>query len=323
MTRYATHAEYREAWAAAGRGETPAVPLNVDIELASVCNLSCPMCFISDSAFDAMISGRSSDGLGRRRLMNPVLAETVIAEASRMGVPALKFNWRGESTLHPEFFQIIDYAAGRRTFHELLVNTNANCKDHAIDGLMRATKVMVSLDSMVPATYQLMRAGGRLERALEVIAELVRRGHPNLWVRRVLTRANQAEPFAATVRERFPTGVKISEHYCYDRNEAQRLEMPGCEHDGERTYCGYPSQRIVVSSSGLCYPCCIDLHETMPIGDVRKDSLADIWAGKDLRALRETLIAGQAVTEACKGCRSWMSYRAPQRNFVQDVEVRV
>lgn len=331
--------EYRAAWDAAEK-QAPPVPLNVDIELASVCNLTCPFCFISDSKFDEMIKQPSQDGKSRRRLMDTALALRVIDEAAAIGVPAVKMNWRGESTLHPDYHEILALAArtpnpsakrcschmfgAHPAFHDILVNTNANCKDEAIPGLMAATKVMVSLDSLNPATYAVMRRGGSLDRAKAVIHELIRRGHPNLWIRRVLAKENKHEPFFNQVRAEFGEAVKVSEHFCFDRNTGSSHEAVGCDHDadGGRTYCGYPSQRIVVSSSGLCYPCCIDLHETMPVGDLRHQTLLEVWNGEPMSRLRAGLKAGSYKSEACKNCVSWMSYDAPQRAKVQDIEVK-
>jgi len=343
---FKTRDDYRRAWDNAYT-QDPAVPLNVDIELASVCNLTCPFCFISDSKFDEMIRQPSQDGKSRRRLMPTEMALRLINECAAIGVPALKMNWRGESTLHPDYSKILAHtkklfwrhdgtpvlaaegavsgspADYKPAFHDILVNTNDNCRDEAIPGLMAATKVMVSLDSLNPATYAVMRRGGSLPRAIEVVKELIRRGHPNIWVRRVLAKENKHEPFFKMVRAEFGEAVKVSEHFCFDRNEGATHSESGCDHDDmDRTYCGYPSQRIVVASSGLCYPCCINLHETMPVGDLRRQTLLEVWNGEPMKRLRSELRAGQYKSEACKNCVSWMSYDAPQRAKVQDVEVR-
>lgn len=337
---------YRKAWNDAYTID-PDVPLNVDIEIASLCNLTCPMCFIPDPAFDSFIRTKAADGKPKARIMPTEMAIRIIDQCADIGVPALKMNWRGESTLHPDYAHILNYAGAwgkdrrnlpvppsdwsrgicGRAFHEILVNTNANCPDSAIEGLVSATKVMVSLDSMVPATYAVMRRGGSLEKAKATIKELIRRKHPNLWIRRVLTRDNDKEPFAQSVRAEFGESVHISEHYCFDRNVLSHHERSGCDHDvdveGGRTYCGYPSQRIVVASTGLCYPCCIDLHEEMPVGDITKESLESIWNSQRMRDLRSELRSNTFRSKACQNCESWMSRNSPQRNFVQDVEVKI
>jgi radical SAM protein with 4Fe4S-binding SPASM domain len=328
---FITKREYRKAWGDAHTKDFP-IPLNIDIELASVCNLTCPFCFISDDKFAEMISQPSMDGKSRRRLMPKQMAFNLIDEAVRIGVPALKFNWRGESTMHPDYAEIMWYArASTRinpwtylnepAFHEILVNTNANCKDEAIAGLMQATKVMVSLDSCRPETYAIMRRGGKLERAIQVVLDLISKGHENIWVRRVMSKDNEHEDFYTDCRAIFGDKVKISEHHCFDRNANSSHEV-GCDHDElPRKFCGYPAQRIVVSSSGLCYPCCIDLHETMPVGDINKQTLLKIWNGEPMRKLRTELRHNKITSKACQGCVSWMAYDAPQRESVQDIEI--
>lgn len=321
---YSTHDSYRRAWNEATKTDPP-IPLNVDLELASVCNLRCPSCFIPDPAFEKFISQKSEDGRPLRRLMSKEIAFQIISECADLGVPALKFNWRGESTLHPDYAEIVSYAANKNLFIELLANTNANCTDKAVDGLMACTKVMVSLDSLDPDTYLKMRVGGSLARAKEVVNELVKRKHPNLWVRRVLTKLNYQEPFLQQVKTEWGDSVHASQHYCFDRNKTVANEISGCDHDisGERAYCAYPSQRLVIGSTGKVYPCCIDLHETMPVGDMNKQHLIEIWHGSLLRNLRASLRSLNTKTwsKTCLNCESWMSYNKPQRDFVQDIEL--
>lgn len=337
MAVFATHEDYRRAWAEAYKSDPP-VPLNIDIELASLCNLACPFCFWGEAKFQEEMLKASSDGKAKKRLMPTDLAIQLIDEAAKIGVPALKFNWRGESTLHPEYSRILQHARFRPrptngtaplaggdgylpAFYELLVNTNANCKDRAVDGLMAATKVMISLDSTIPEIYAQMRVNGRLERALEVSRELIRRKHPNLWIRRVITKVNRDEPFAENVRRILgPDGYKVAQHYAVNRSKDQDHQMDNPE-SYERTYCGYPSQRIMVAADGTCFPCCVDTDGTMPMGVFNGGNLLEIWNGEEFRKLRADLRQNKLTSEICKRCESWMAYKAPQRQFVQDKAV--
>jgi radical SAM protein with 4Fe4S-binding SPASM domain len=342
---FPTHASYRAAWANAYKTD-PAVPLNIDIELAAVCNLACPFCFWGEADFNEAMKKSASDGKPIKRLMPTEMAIKIIDEAAEIGVPALKFNWRGESTIHPDYSTIIRHARtkmktdtgpfpGEKTmatfdclvttpaFFELLVNTNANCRDHAIDGLMNATKVMVSLDSLIPETYAKMRKGGDLKRAIDVTRELVERGHRNVWVRRVVTKDNAAEPFAFLARQVFGKAVHISEHAVFDRNEDERHAEDGKSAPAERTYCGYPSQRLMVSATGDVFPCCVDYDGTINVGKYPDQTLLEIWNGEPMVKLRETLRANRlsAAPAKCQNCTSWMAYKAPERDLVQDREV--
>jgi radical SAM protein with 4Fe4S-binding SPASM domain len=312
--------------------------MNLDLELASLCNLKCPFCFWGEGKFNAQM-------FGKKKLMPTEMALRLIDDAAALGIPALKFNWRGESTIHPDFSVILKHARSwkrpirfdhkcdldcvregdqhfaKPAFHDLLVNTNANCKDHAIDGLMAATKVMVSLDSVVPEIYKVMRVGGDLSRAIEIVRELIRRGHPNLWIRRVIANENRDEPFKMQVDELFGgKGYRVADHFCFSRNgDSCRVgETPWTT---ERVYCGYPSQRIMVASDGTAYPCCVDFNGDMPMGNVRDRDLLSLWNGPELGRLRRELRGNTLTSETCRKCTSWMAYKDPRREYVQDQAV--
>jgi len=296
-----TFKKYRELWAQA-HIKTPAMPLNVDIELSAICNLKCPFCFLSNPKHEQP-----------HKFMSLDLAIQTINAAQRMGVPAIKLNWRGESTLNPNFTRIAEYAA-TMDFHEILLNTNGNYNEMALDGLLACTKVMFSLDSMVPATYKKMRCGGDLFRVATNIQRLIESGHRNIWVRRVITADNKSEDFVRAVRDAFCDKVKVAEHYCFDR-------VKGQDRPAERVYCGYPSQRLVVACDGGIYPCCVDYDCTMKLGEATR--LKEAWAMA--QNLRECLKANdkQYFTDVCKNCTSWMAYKSPKREYVADREIEI
>jgi len=242
------------------------------------------------------------------------LAIKTINAAHALGVPALKFNWRGESTLNPNFSRIVEYAA-QFPFHDLLINTNGNYGEHAIDGMMACTKVMFSLDSTVEPIYNTIRIGGDLLKVLHNISKLAHAGHKNIWVRRVISNLNESEDFAGNVRKIFGNSVKIAEHYCFDRVKKQ-------DKPAKRVYCGYPSQRLIVAVDGGIYPCCVDYDCTMPVGTA--PALASAWNSDNLDTLRMVLKNQSVKTfpAACKNCTSWMGYDSPKRAFVQDREIK-
>jgi radical SAM protein with 4Fe4S-binding SPASM domain len=293
--------QYRAAWDNAPT-ITPAIPLCLDLELATACNLKCPFCFLQNPAYK-----------NKPAVMPIGMARIVLDEAATIGIPSVKFNWRGCPTVHPAFTSILQYAS-TLGFLDLLVNTNGNFTDDAVDGLMCATKVMVSLDSMNTLTYKQMRSGGNLMRVLTNINSLIERGHKNLWVRRVVTELNKAEDFKGLVRAAFGDSVKISEHAEFERSK--QVAIPK-----KRAYCGYPSQRLIVSVDGKVFPCCVDYFETLPLGDIKHDKLMDIWHGDAINALRQGLKQGNYYPSQCSDCRSWMGYADKRREMVADKEI--
>lgn len=316
---FPSYQTYRKAWDDSATVD-PTVPLCIDLELASLCGLRCPMCFWGDSGFQADMNGSSP--VMARQLMPTQLALRLIDEASAMGVPSLKFHGRGDGIHHREYNAILSYARAKGGFWELLVNTHGNCAKSKVDGLMCADKVMVSLDSVRPTTYAQMRAGGRLGDVIWTVEELVRRGHRNVWVRRVITDINLDEPFVDECRAVFGPKVKVSEHFAFNgRNAGRRSAIHGEDELGwGRQYCQYPSVRLMVTASGKVLPCCVDWRADMVVGDVGTQSLAQIWNGEPIRRLRSELRAGVLSSPACRNCTSFNAYRRPEREYVQDRE---
>ena len=254
--------------------------------------------------------------------MNTDLAKRMIDEADDMGIPALKFNWRGESTLHQDFTEILKYANHKKSFYDIIVNTNGNVPDHAMKGLLYTSKVVVSVDAFGKDTYRTMRKGGDIRTVCNTINYLIEHGHDNIWIRRVITKKNQQEEFVQIAKDAFGDKVKISEHYCFDRNKKETHQTT--KKTTKRLYCGYPSQRLVIATDGMVYPCCVDYDESMPVGDVSKMGLMDIWQSPKMVDLRFLLRKKQFEPwmDQCENCTSWMSYDSIERQFIQDRAVR-
>jgi len=307
---YKSFNNYRGAWSNAAEID-PAVPLNVDIELAAVCNLSCPACFITSPEYT-----RNK----HQAYMTIEMVERILSECAAVGVPAIKLNWRGESTLHPEFKTILDKVSAV-SFHEVLINTNGNYTSPDITpALMKCTKVMYSLDSTIPGTYAVMRKGGDLPLAVANVKALLEAGHQNVLVRRVVTKLNQAEAFAGYCKILFGDKVKVSEHFCFDRGK-DSLSVGKIDYS-QRQYCCYPSQRVVVSVNGDMFPCCVDYKETMPLGNVRSITIMDAWRGRAVERLRKNLRVNTFQYGAqCFDCTSFMAYKAKEREYVQDRQI--
>ena len=327
---YQNYLAYRAAWKDADQ-TLPSVPLNLDLELSSLCDLRCPFCFVPDPEFDKYIKAPALDGKIRARFMPQKMALDLIDQAATLGIPALKFNWRGEGTLHPDFSYIVWYASQKRCFHDLMVNSNFNFNGSTTTGIMLTTKLMVSLDSTVPELHAKMRVGADFDRVIANIRYAIERNHPNLWIRRVRSKINQDEDFLAGCRKLFGnTGYKVSEHACFDRNQNQQLSIDAtgasptwADEEMGRVYCGYPSRRLVVTATGTAMPCCLDLKETMVMGNVNIHSIKEIWDGKIMRELRDGLKKNDTgcMSETCRACESWIAYDHANRTLVNDVEM--
>ena len=86
-------------------------PLSLDLELAAICDLACPYCF-------------RQTYVTPDKIMPKELAFELIDQAAEIGIPSIKFNWRGEPLLHPNINEIIKYAKEKGIL-DTIINTNA------------------------------------------------------------------------------------------------------------------------------------------------------------------------------------------------------
>ena len=89
-------------------------PPNIQVEITSVCNLRCVMCFQADKTFSAKSKGHMG-------FMKFDLFKKIIDEVEG-NLEAVTFASRGEPTLHPELDRFLKYCNNK--FLGLKLNTS-------------------------------------------------------------------------------------------------------------------------------------------------------------------------------------------------------
>ena len=123
-------------------------PLCFDIEVASICDLACSFCYRQYVS--------TPD-----KIMKKELAFKLIDQASRLKVPSIKFNWRGEPLLNSKLPEIIDYAK-QKGILETMINTNATKlnKEMSEKIIKSGLDIMIySFDGGTKNMYEKMRPG--------------------------------------------------------------------------------------------------------------------------------------------------------------------
>ena len=93
--------EYRKNWTNFAKNKiVSGYPLLVDIELASICNLKCPMCYTISDTFKKLVNTKR---------MEFELYKKIIDEIA-FKVPSIRLSLRGEATLNKNFVECISYA---------------------------------------------------------------------------------------------------------------------------------------------------------------------------------------------------------------------
>ena len=69
-----------------------------------------------------------------------------------------------------------------------------------------------------------------------------------------------------------------------------------------RGFCEYPFTQFNIRADGTVSMCCADLYFSIPMGNVKHQSVMEIWRGNKFGQVRETLLKGRRVFETCKNC---------------------
>jgi len=270
-------------------------PLHVDIELASLCNLQCPMCYTISPEFKQKVN---------TKLMDYKLFTRLVDECAEGGVYSIRLSFRGESFLHKRIVDCVRYAK-QNSIKEVSVLTNGlRLDEEMFTQIMEAgiDWITVSFDGL-GETYEQIRRPAKYDRAVEKIANYARikkeagRIKPVIEIQSILPAIEQ-DPQAfydvfALISD------MVSANPLIDFMQSKR-DMP----KEENFACPQIYQRLVVGADGLCMMCANDEEGRIIVGDANLQNIHEIWHGMELARVREIhrRCAGVAELDACAEC---------------------
>lgn len=292
-------------------------PVDVSLELASACNMSCAYCYHGDKANLPFEMG----------LMSRATIEKILYSAAEAGVHSLKFNYRGESTLNKNFLFATSLAkslARGSTFIDRITNSNfkfATDRDDIFQGLQNQTKVKVSYDSFTKSIFEHQRKGGDHDLTTANIDRFYRRffmpERQELVIQAVRTTANQFEPIAELAAERWPEAKISIRDMVAGRTEKDVSALENkARDDSERQSCIQAHVRLMFDWTGKAGVCCPDIGNKLRVGDIYRQSVREIFNSVEARSIRRSLKDGSAFEKApCKGCSSFESFKGFKPNW--------
>lgn len=281
------------------------LPKIEQIELTNRCPYTCTMC------------PRTLEMERDLGDMSLELFDSVMAQISGH-TSFLALHHFGESLLHSGLPDAIRIAQS----HD--IKTGLSCNPPSLlpkraEAILAAgiSNLVLSLDSLDPEVYKSIRGrAARLDVADRNLRELVRMRdehdyHTTMTLQMINMRANQAEADAFLA-------------YCadvgVDRGVVIRLERWDFDDEtvaelGEHTSPGYtapctrPWKSVAVLWDGRVVPCCHDYDGELVLGDLRKETLEEIWDKPVARAFRDR----NEEAAICAKCAFGQSFREARR----------
>jgi radical SAM protein with 4Fe4S-binding SPASM domain len=291
------------------RGSTtlPYMPLKLHLEPTSVCNLRCPMC---PQSIDAV--------KGDMGYIDLDLYRKIVDESAGF-VREINLFFRGEPLLHQKMAEILRY--GRSKGVRQHVNTNATIlRDKQARMLIEngASKVTISFDGPDKATYEQMRKGATYEVTLENVRHflaLVKEYREQGWdvpytVMQVILPYDPQSPgpeIPAHMKALFD-GLPVNEwDPIWPHGWAGVMQENGvveAQPYGENYHpCNWLWKSLAIYWDGRVASCCADFSGDQVIGDLRKQSMAEVWNGEPMVRLRTLQVEGRyKEASLCSGC---------------------
>jgi radical SAM protein with 4Fe4S-binding SPASM domain len=293
----------------AGISAAAPLPPAISIELSSVCNLSCPECVTG-----AGLLSRGSSYL------DYALAEKIADELGGFVLSAW-LSFQGEPMLHPDLFRIADLFARMNP----VISTNGHYLDRErcislADSPLK--KVIISYDGATPGTYGIYRRGGDHELLTEGIRRLAatvreRRSGLKIVLQFLLHRGNEHEARAAAAFARsIGAGFIIKSIQVLDPVRAGEwvssddlISRYVRGDDGSWHHVGSPGRgclrmwtSAVITTDGDVVPCCFDKYAGHAMGNLNKNSFAEIWRSGRYRDFRRAVMKNRKAIDICRDC---------------------
>lgn len=288
------------------------LPYSVSIEPTTSCNLHCLECPSGQENFT-----RNTGNI------KPALYKSIIDELySHLSYLILYF--QGEPYLHPNFFDLVNYANKKDIYTASSTNghflSEENAKKTILSGL---NKLIVSLDGTTQESYSFYRRGGDLNQVLKGINNLVRLKKqlksktPYLILQFLVIKQNQhqiedAKSLAKQLNvdkivfkttqiydfengsELIPTIDKYSRYRKINNKYFIKNKLPN--------RCSRLWNSSVITWDGLIVPCCFDKDAEYIMGNIAKTAFKNIWKSNKYQKFRREVLFSRKNIDICKNC---------------------
>jgi radical SAM protein with 4Fe4S-binding SPASM domain len=271
---------YRQNWVEWAKTQHVAdYPLLVDLELASICNLRCPMCYTNSKEFRKHVNAK---------VMDFDLFTRVIDEIGGK-VPALRLSLRGESTVHPRFVDCVRYAndhgikeistlthGGRLTldFFKEIQEAGISWITVSIDGT-DAVYNRIRKPITFEQTYERLRAIAEYKKEMGLHKPVIK--VQGIWPAIEESGAQDYYDRLSVVTDLVAFNPLID----YLGNDSDIEYLPDFA-------CPQQYQRLVIGADGLVMKCSNDEENREVIGNASEQSVHEIWHGPGMQKVRDT-----------------------------------
>lgn len=285
------------------REEDKIFPPMVFAEITNVCNLRCIHCPYS------YISKQKSY---KPCHMEFDIYKKIVDEVSQYKEIIFRLVCDGEPMMHPKFLEMIIYAK-QKGISPICFNTNGTLlnKEVSLEILQNNIDVVeISLDAINKSTYEYIRKGANFE---EVMSNV----HKFIELRNKLKAKTK---IMVSIIDQPEVKHQLDEFITYWTSKVDRViirtyttigglmshDKMGINSSENRWPCPLLWTRIFINVNGFIKFCVEDWLDKTVLGDIRNDTLSDIWNSRQYQILRNNHLLGRFDEVLyCKECIDW------------------
>ncbi|MDP1725648.1 MAG: radical SAM/SPASM domain-containing protein [Bacteroidota bacterium] len=288
------------------------MPVVMEIEPTTSCNLRCPQCPSGLREFTRNTG-----------MLDLPLYKKIIDEIHPELIYLILY-FQGEPFLNTQFLEFVKYAAQKKIYTATSSNahyfTDAMAKATIESGLDR---LIISIDGVDQESYQKYRVGGKLEKVLEGTQNLLKwkkklgKSTPHIIWQFIAFKHNEHQiPEIKRLAKEMGVdelGIKTAQIYDYQTSDTfiPNNEDLSRYKKTERGYeiknellnqCWRMWRGSVITWDGLVVPCCFDKDATHRFGDISKEPFEQVWRSETYQNFRRAILKSRKEIDICKNC---------------------
>ena len=288
------------------------MPLSMEIEPTTSCNLRCPQCPSGLREFTRDTGMLDLDLY--KKIIDEIHPELVW----------LILYFQGEPFLNKSFLEFVKYAASKN----LYTATSSNAH-YFTDEMAKATvesgldRLIISIDGTNQETYSKYRKGGQLNKVIEGTENLLKWKKelglqtPHIIWQFIAFKHNEHQiPEIKKLAKEIGVdelGIKTAQIYDYQTSnefipENEDLSRYSKTETGYQiknkllNQCWRMWRGSVITWDGLVVPCCFDKDATHRFGNITKQSFKSVWSGEQYNNFRKAILKSRKEIDICTNC---------------------
>lgn len=285
-------------------------PYTLAIDPSNLCNFRCNFCAIQSKKENLPF---------RKRLMDKALFTKIIDDLQEFPekLKVLRINGQGEPLLNPDFPEMIRYAKEKEVADFIETITNGSCLcpelnqkliDSGID------RIRISIEALNEEGYKdIAETKLDFETFRNNIKDLYdRSGNCEIYCKIV----DVSVPTEEDKKRFFELFGDICDRIFIDNviplwsdfeeiNQKMKVGEKGMHGQEVRNVevCPFPFYSLIINSDGEVTVCCADWKRKLVVGNLKKETLKEIWNGDRLRNFWIKLLQGEKnCFEMCRKC---------------------